>query len=192
MSTTNGEMAIKAAGYKEFYDRAQFDEAAQTLKRMKEHERVYALVEGHGNATDKREHPMNRAKSVLEVTNGIRRDIDTGKMKDDNGNAYSPSDRRVIQEMFEQIQMREARNAQIVLGLPGFTHLKIMPVEPVIRELEAKVPSIAEELDYRLRKARVKDFDEVRDGYADLKARVLEPDYVEDNPPRRKVGRRSP
>lgn len=192
MSTTNGEMAIKAAGYKEFYDRAQFDEAAQTLKRMKEHERVYALVEGHGNATDKREHPMNRAKSVLEVTNGIRRDLDTGKMKDDNGNAYSPSDRRVIQEMFEQIQMREARNAQIVLGLPGFTHLKIMPVEPVIRELEAKVPSIAEELDYRLRKARVKDFDEVRDGYADLKARVLEPDYVEANPPRRKVGRRSP
>ncbi|TXH10948.1 MAG: N-acetyltransferase [Hyphomicrobiaceae bacterium] len=192
MSTTNGEMAIKAAGYKEFYDRAQFDEAAQTLKRMKEHERVYALVEGHGNATDKREHPMNRAKSVLEVTNGIRRDLDTGKMKDDNGNAYSPSDRRVIQEMFEQIQMREARNSQIVLGLPGFTHLKIMPVEPVIRELEAKVPSIAEELDYRLRKARVKDFDEVRDGYADLKARVLEPDYVEANPPRRKAGRRSP
>ena len=65
MSTTNGEMAIKAAGCKEFYDQAQFDEAAQTLKRMKEHERVYALVEGHGNATDKREHPMNWAKSVL-------------------------------------------------------------------------------------------------------------------------------
>ena len=97
-------------------------------------------------------------------------------MKDDNGNAYSPSDRRVIQEMLSKSRCGSAQRADRVRA-PGFTHLKIMPVEPVIRELEAKVPSIAEELDYRLRKARVKDFDEVRDGYADLKARVLEPDY---------------
>lgn len=192
MSTTNGEMAVKAGGYKEFYDRGQFDEAGETLKRMKEHERVYALLEGHGTTYDKRMHPMNRARDVLTVSNGIRRDLDTGKLKDDQGNAYSPSDRRVIQETIENLQMREARNAQIVMGVPGYAHLKIMPTEPTLKELEAKVPSLFEELDFRLRKKKVQDFDAVRAEYIDLKARVLEPDYAAENTPRRKVGRRAP
>lgn len=192
MSESSGKYALNAKGYQEFYDRGQFVEADEMLKRMTENERAYALLEGHGSASEKRNHPMTRARQVLSTTNGIRRDLDTGKLKDDNGNEYSSSDRRVIQEAIEQIQMREARNALVVLREKGYEGKKIMPVEPIMREIEAKIPSIAEEIEYRLRHAKVREFEDVAQDWPALKADVLAPGYGPDHQPRRKVGRRAP
>ena len=196
MSQTNGQMTGKAKSYKEFMDSQQYSEASELLRKAPENERAFALLQYHGTTSDKASHPMTRANAVLSVTNGIRRELDRGILKDDEGNAYSPSNRRVIQEMIEQIQMREARNAQIVIGERGYTHMKILDVEPVMAELAKKVPSLAAELEYRLSKpvpflGKIKSFEDVREGWPDLKQKVLEPDFAGDNPTRRKVGRKS-
>ena len=196
MSQSNGEMSGLAKSYKEFTDSQQYSEAAALLRKAPENDRIFALLQYHGSPADKAEHPMTRANSVLSVTNGIRRELDRGVLRDENGNLYSPSNRRVIQEMIEQIQMREARNAQIVIGASGYTNMKIMPTEPVLDELMKKVPSLAAELDYRLSKpvpflGKIKSFDEVRYGWPDLKQRVLEPNFAGDNPTHRTVGRKS-
>ena len=191
MGMTDGELARVANSYKELWDRGQRLEAQTLLDNRSEEQKVYALLEGHATANEKRMHPMNRARDVISVTSGIRREIDTGELTQSSRAQYSPSDRRVINEIIEMIQMREARNALITIEAPGFKHLRVLDVEPVMEELRSKSPDLYDELQIRLAERKVRDFETVRAEWPDLKARVLEPNFADDRPSRRKSGRRS-
>ena len=191
MGQTDGELSRVATSYKELWDRGQYLEASNLLEKRSENQKVYALLEGHGRAADKRLHPMNRAKDILSVTSGIRRELGSGELTKPDRTEYGPSDLRVITEMIEAIQMREARNAMIVTGQPGFKHMTLLDVQPVMAELRAKAPDLADELEYRLADKKIQDFEDVRAGWPELKATVLAPGYAEDHPSRREAGRRS-
>lgn len=191
MARTDGEMSMVANSYKERWDRGEYLEATQLLSRRSEQQRAYALLEGHGSAAEKRLHPMNRARDILSTTNSIKRELATGELKRADGTAYSPSDRRTILQMIEQVQMREARNAMVMIGLPGYAQRKILDNEPIWKELQAKAPDLWVELDYRLNKKKIQPMDVIRTEWPALRQRVMAPGYAEQNPPTRASGRRS-
>lgn len=172
----------KAKTYADEMDASSPVLADLALKNATPDQKAYALLQYHGSAYDKGQHPLSRAQEVLTITRAITREMQDSKLRNTDDLPFSPSDQRTVQEMFRQIQMREARNAMIVIGEKGYKGLKIMPVDGVLRELEAKAPEIFEVFERRMRKGKVADFDEVRNGWPTLKAEILAPGYAEEHP----------
>ena len=87
----------------------------------------------------------------------------------------SPAKQREVNEILEDYAMREARNALIAIGHPGWKQKGIMGTEGLIGELRAAAPEVAEELEYRLRKGRSKvlSFDVVRSLWPEVRERLL-------------------
>jgi hypothetical protein len=71
--------------------------------------------------------------------------------------------------------MREARNAQIALGKPGWANASVMPNDMLMAELRAAVPAVADELDYRLRHGKGTSYvySGVADQWPDVRRHLL-------------------
>jgi hypothetical protein len=70
--------------------------------------------------------------------------------------------------------MREARNALIVIGEPGWGQREIFETDSLTNELHDALPDLAEEFDARIDKKKIYDFQAVKDGWPDLKDRLLQ------------------
>jgi hypothetical protein len=194
MSRYTGEFEGASSALKKLYDegRENSPEADALLESMNDNERAFALLELYEDKISvRRMHPLNRAMDIISVSNGIRKELLTGELKKADGSAYSPREMRQIQETIELIQLREARNALIAIGHPGWSHMRVLDGEAPHRELEALVPDLAEEYNFRLGKKKLPSFEEVREGWPDLKREILDPDYRLINEPKRKRGRQS-
>jgi hypothetical protein len=82
---------------------------------------------------------------------------------------------KIVNEILEDLSMREARNALIVVGHPGWAQKKIMPTEGLLAELRAVSPDVADELGIRLKKGRNKvyPFEGVRQAWAKAREELL-------------------
>lgn len=191
MGYTNADFTQAANGYKERLDRGQTLEAQEFIKRLTPNERAYAVLENVGTADERRQHPMNRAKDIISVTNGLRRELATGELKRADGQPYSPNERTMIDQAIEQLQMREARNALVVIGHPGFGQLRVMPSAPVLEEIAKSLPDFNEEMETRLAKKKIVPFEDVQAGWPDLKASLLDGSFEGDREVTRKRGRQA-
>jgi hypothetical protein len=176
-TATNFEQGFRR--YEHHVEAQSPSEAAQALGRLREHERVYALINEHHDVDAKRLHPMRRAADVARVVSGMRREMLNGDLENTQFEgapafAQSPAVERQISTVLSRIQHREMANALTMVGERGYGPRALRDVEASFLELRAMAPDVADELLTRLRQARVYDVATVRDGYLELQSRVLD------------------
>ncbi|MCK9549143.1 LPD38 domain-containing protein [Aquamicrobium sp.] len=166
MSMDGGKYVQAANGYRELLRAGNEVGAKDLLDGLDQERRAYALLEGHFKEKDQDIHPMNRARQVIGAMSGIRREMVLDRLvKQSTANkkhtepekiALEPSKQKIVNEILEDIAMREARNALVVVQHPGWKNKSILPTDGLLAELRAAVPEVADELDYRLNKGRYK------------------------------------
>lgn len=189
MSQDGGEYVRAGAGYKELADAGKINpgysrDARDLLDRLTPDQRAYAIVEGAFKEGEQDLHPLNRARQVLSAMSGIRKDLmldrlvrqeTTKRGRTPEKLVLSPSKQKAVNEILEDLGMREARNALIAIGHPGWKNRDMMPTDGLITELKAASPEIAKELEYRLAKGRNKvySFDAVKALWPEARDRLL-------------------
>jgi N12 class adenine-specific DNA methylase len=164
-------------------------EAKSFMERLTDDQKAYAYLEGGWfDEKDKDLHPVHRSRQVLQAIAGVRKDIlmdnlvkrstvpdRRHKFREPEKVTLSPSDQRVVNEILEDLSMREARNALIVTGHPGWAQKEILGTDGLVKELRSKAPAVAEELEARLTKGRTKvvPFEKVQEAWPEARARIL-------------------
>ena len=185
MSEDNGRYVTAAKGYDRYLKEFKSPRDAQRfLATLDDDRKAYALLEHHYREQDQDMHPLNRARQVISAMTGIRRQMAEGTLvkeaTDKRGRevekiVLAPSVQRVVNEILEDMAMREARNAQVILGKPGWRERAEMPTDGLMKELEAAAPEVAEELRWRLSHGRNKvySYEGVKRTWPDVKRRLL-------------------
>lgn len=188
MSQDNGSYAEAYKGYHNLLDVQKSQRDAQAmLMKLDPDKRAYAVLMEHYKEQDKDLHPMHRAEQAIGAINGIRRQMAEGhlfrdatmkKGKEADRIVVSPSTQRIVNEVLEDMAMREARNAQVVLGKPGWANAGEMRTEGLWKELRAASPDVADELEYRLThgKHKVYSYDAVKAAWPQVKQHLLTED----------------
>lgn len=170
MSQEGGKFIQAAAGYKALLDQGRAAEARDFLGTLKSpEEKAFAILSGHFQEKDVDIHPLHRARQVMSAMSAIRQDMlreslikqstawdKRHQSREPERIVLSPAKQKTVNEILEDLSMREARNALIVIKQPGWAQKKVMPTEPLLRELRAAAPEVADELEYRLSKGRTK------------------------------------
>ena len=168
MSGDGGKFKQAAEGYKDQLDAGKLRDARDFLETLKPEEKAWALLAGQFKEKDRDIHPLHRAQQVMSAMAGIRKDMllerlikqDSAPERRGEGEperiVLSPSKQKIVNEILEDLSMREARNALIVLGHPGWAQKKISRTDGLLKELDAAAPEVAEELQYRLKHGRTK------------------------------------
>lgn len=189
MKMDGGEYVSAAEGYKTLRNTGRGAEARDLLANVSDDQRAYAVLEGDFTEKEQDINPLNRAKQVMSAMSGLRKEMVLGKLykggltpKDAEKKGSEaeeiilpPSKQKIVNEILEDLSMREARNALIVVGLPGWQQKDIMPTEGLMDELAAAAPEVAEELELRLTKGRNKvyPFEGVRKVWGEARDRLL-------------------
>lgn len=151
----------------------------QFLATLDEDKRAYALLEGSSSAGNKRLHPLNRLKDVIAVTGDIQRDIllerlaDTSVKSDPTRIVLSPAKNDEVRDLMAKIAAIEANNSMVLMGHKQFAGRGYIDLQPTLDTLRASAPAVADEYENRLRRKKVRDFDEVRSTWPTLKADLL-------------------
>jgi hypothetical protein len=189
MKTEGGEYVAAAEGYKMLRNTGRGAEARDLLENVTDDQRAYAILEGEFSEKQQDINPLNRAKQVMSAMSGIRKEMVMGKLYKGGLNPKDaekkgadaeeiilpPSKQKIVNEILEDLSMREARNALIAVGLPGWQQKALMPTEGLMDELRAAAPEVAEELELRLTKGRNKvyPFEGVRKVWPEARDRLL-------------------
>jgi hypothetical protein len=189
MKMSGGEYTSAAEGYKMLRNTGRGAEARDLLANVTDDQRAYAILEGEFTEKEQDINPLNRAKQVMSAMSGIRKEMVMGKLykggltpkdaekkgADAEEIVLQPSKQKIVNEILEDLSMREARNALVAVGLPGWQQKEIMPTEGLMKELEAAAPEVAEELALRLTKGRNKvyPFEGVRRAWAGAREELL-------------------
>jgi hypothetical protein len=188
MAQDGGKFTSAAAGYKNLKRAGDNRGARDLVDYLGDEEKAYAYLEGEFKEDDQDLHPLNRARQVMAAASGIRKEMVLGhlykqgsvpdanhKYREPEQIIIPPAKQKIVNEILEDLAMREARNALIVIQEPGWTQKSIMPTEDLLTELRASVPEVADEFEIRLTKGRNKvyPFEGVRKAWPEAKSRLL-------------------
>ncbi len=178
---SGGKFSQSAQGYKQYINQGLTLEASEFINGLDPDKKAYAILEGHFKSNLKRLHPLNRARDVVGVANGIRKQINLDRLVNERSEKpieLTPSQKHNAIQILSDIQNREMRNALVLMGVEGWAQKKMMPVEPVLEELKKELPTVYKEYLQRQKtktgKAKVYPFDRVRKAWPKMKKRLLE------------------
>lgn len=188
MNNDSGRFAAAAEGYKRLMDEQKSPRDAQRmLMGLDDERRAYVLLQYYYKEKDKDMHPLNRAKQAISAYNAVRRQMSQDELYVERENkrglkgldatkiSVAPSTQRIVNEILEDLSMREARNAQIALDKPGWEGRQEMPTDGLMNELRAAAPEVADELQYRLSHGRYKvyPFEGVKEVWPEVRRQLL-------------------
>jgi hypothetical protein len=185
MGQDSGTYTTAANGYhKQLAEFKSPRDAQALLMQMDDDHKAYALLMHHYKEQDHDLHPLHRAQQAISAMSAIRRQMvldtfykesTTKHGRDGEKIVVSPSTQRVVNEILEDMSMREARNAQIVMGKPGWAGRDELPNDGLWKELRASAPEVAEELQYRLTHGRNKvySYEAVKAAWPEVKKHLL-------------------
>ena len=178
---SGGKFTQAAEGYKN-YIKQQNDPlgAAEFLATLNDEEKAFAILsqsQTERNSKFRKIHPLIRAQQTVGIANSLRKGLNLDRLDNTETKermVISPSMRREAITILTNLQMREARNALIATQVPGWKQRKIMPVDGVMKELEAAAPPIFEEYERRRTKAKLPSFEDVLTQWPDARKEILE------------------
>lgn len=189
MSPSSGEYAQAAAGYKRLYEAGRADprtsiEAQALLNNLPDDQKAYAILETNFSEKHQDLNPLNRARQVLSAASGIRKEMIMGEItmqstkkkgRDPETLPLTISQKRAVNEIMEDIAMREARNSLIVTGIEGWAQKSISSTSGLWEELRRVSPEVAEEFEERLSTGRNKvySFEAVKELWPEARKRLL-------------------
>jgi hypothetical protein len=190
MSGSGGELIQVAEGYKSLVRAGKARDARDFIEDLPDEERAYAVLEGEFTEKEQDLHPLNRARQVMQAASGLRKEMVSGSIvkqgternlknrrsgREAEEIAIAPATGKVINEILEDISMREARNALIVTGATGWEQKDIMATDQLLAELRAASPEVADEFEARLAGGRNKvySFEAVKKLWPEARDRLV-------------------
>ncbi len=101
-------------------------------------ERAYALLEATGTTFDRRQHPLKRLRSIVDVTHDMESDIALRRFGDSTDPlaqrpiVLTPDQRVQVRQALALVRTVEANNAFVALGIRQFASLNQQEVKPAI------------------------------------------------------------
>ena len=178
VAPSTGTFEGAAKSYQAFLDTGRDGEAAEYLADLGEEQRIYLTSRflDSKQAQAKKLHPLDRARRAIRALSNLRKDLADDALIDGDGPlSHIPrNDRGAMVDILEDIEVKEARNALVMLKQPGWDFRGVMDVKGHYRELEALNPKILDELADRYATAGVVPFKTVQDVWPDYRQRLLE------------------
>lgn len=154
-----GEMARLATDYKAALDDKTYRTASDILAGNDDQAVSYALLEAHMTASEKRVHPLNRARDAIGVLGNVRRELIDDKVEwrdADRTTRLSPASKAEVEDVLSRLSAIEARNSLIWSGVKGWSGVKeVIPSAPVWAELRDASPQIYDEVRSRYGEKKV-------------------------------------
>jgi N12 class adenine-specific DNA methylase/predicted kinase len=169
-----------AAGYDIILKNRGQIEANQFLATLDEDHRAYALLMGSSLTSERRLHPLNRLEDVLGAVKSVERDVimerldNTEVPSDPERIALAPQKAAEIRDILAQIKGIEAHNTMVAMGYKQFAGRAMQDVKPAYALLQASSPETARELEQRMSRRKVQDFEDVMAGWPEIKTRLLD------------------
>lgn len=182
VSETTGEFAKAANTYDDLVKHGGPGAAEQMLASKDENTKAFAMMKAYFKPEVERLNPLVRAKDSIAVMSALRKELAGNKVVDSENSdkeeevylTLTPTQRQMAQEFLARVQMIEARNSLIVMGVPGWQQKTMMETASLYEDIRSTSPELADELEARMKEKKVYDFDAVREAWPDVKARVLE------------------
>lgn len=182
VSESTGEFAKAAKTYQDLAENGAPGAGEQMLASKDENTKAFALMQAHFKPDVERLNPLVRAKDSIAVMSALRKELAGNKVVSSEDSTdeeqvtltLNPTQRKMAQEFLARLQMIEARNSLVVMGVPGWKQKTLMETASLYEDLRTTSPELADEMEARMVKKKVYDFEAVREAWPDVKARVLE------------------
>jgi hypothetical protein len=182
VSESTGEFAKAAKTYQDLAENGAPGAGEQMLASKDENTKAFALMQAHFKPNVERLNPLVRAKDSISVMSALRKELAGNKVVSSEDSTdeeqvtltLNPTQRKMAQEFIARLQMIEARNSLVVMGVPGWKQKTMMETASLYEDLRATSAELADELEARMVKKKVYDFEAVREAWPEVKARVLE------------------
>jgi hypothetical protein len=172
VSTRTGKLEGARRSYQALVEAGDAARAADFLAAQDAITRTW-IAAGPLDASVRRIHPFERARGAVTAINMLRRDMAGGTIRTAKGDiTVSAVDRGAADDILEDLAMTEARNALVMLKVPGWDGRQMIETATYFRELQAISPDLSRALADRLATARVLPLDAVERLWPELDARL--------------------
>jgi hypothetical protein len=122
----------------------------------------------------RRLHPLARARNAVTAINDLRRDMMQSGIETAEGRIeISRASRGVADDILEDLAMTEARNALVMMQVPGWQGREVMETAGYYRELQSVSPELARALADRFATAKVVPLDTMEKLWPEAEKRLL-------------------
>lgn len=175
VSEQNGSFEQASRSWRAMMEAGDDARAADYLAKLPSEERVY-LTALSMPAEVKRIHPLYRARLAVKAIGALRRDLVGGRLvnADDDPVPIGRADAGAADDILSDLAMAEARNALVLLKVPGWANRAPIDTSTFHRELEAVSPGLYGLLADRYATAHVVPRPTVEEFWPELRARLLE------------------
>ncbi|WP_336800483.1 LPD38 domain-containing protein [Kaistia sp. MMO-174] len=175
VSEQNGSFEQAARSWRALMDAGDEARAADYLASRPTEERAY-LTALSMPADVKRIHPLYRARLAVKAIGALRRDLVGGRLvnADDEPVEISRADAGAADDILSDLAMAEARNALVLLKVPGWANRTVVDTSTYHRELQAVSPGLYGLLADRYATASVLPRETVESSWPELRKRLLE------------------
>ena len=127
------------------------------------------------DAKARRLHPFERARDAVSAINGLRREMMTPSIATAAGTVTAGrAERGAADDILSKLAMTEARNALVLMQVPGYEGRPVIDISTFHRELQAASPNIHRALADRYASANVAPFALVERKWPDFERRLAE------------------
>jgi Large polyvalent protein associated domain 38 len=133
------------------------------------------IAAGAAKPDIRRIHPYMRARSAVSAINDLRRDIVQSTIETASGTINVPAQQRgAADDILSKLAMTEARNALVMMKVPGWADRTVMETAGYYRELQSLSPDMAKALADRFATAKVLPLDIVEKLWPETQRRLLQ------------------
>lgn len=173
VGTRSGKLEGARRSYQSMVDGGDPAGAADYLAQQDAITRAWVAA-GSVKAEVRRVHPFIRARSSVEAINQLRREMSGSTIRTASGEIeVNRVERGAADDILEDLAMTEARNALVMMGVPGWKGREMIETATYFRELEAASPALARALADRFATAKVLPMDAVERIWPEFEARLL-------------------
>ena len=173
VGTRSGKLEGARRSYQSMVDGGDPAGAADYLAQQDAITRAWVAA-GSVKAEVRRVHPFIRARSSVEAINQLRREMSGSGIRTASGEIeVNRVERGAADDILEDLAMTEARNALVMMGVPGWKGREMIETATYFRELEAASPALAQALADRFATAKVLPMDAVERIWPEFEARLL-------------------
>jgi hypothetical protein len=179
-STLNGTLRTAEVSYKRYLEAGNEQAANAFLDTLDEDARSYALLNANFEAEYKRLNPFYRTRQVNTIVSAMRRELVTDLGIDDtavknSGDTIKLSRRQKneLDTALSEYARREMRNTLIAMKQPGWNGKRRLRTDTTLDLIGSIDPRVREELDRRVKKAKVYDAETVYEYWPEVKNRLI-------------------
>jgi hypothetical protein len=180
-STTTGSLRRAETTYRNYIEAGRERAASNYLDELDGDEKAYAILNAHFKADYKKLNPTYRVRQLTTIISAMRRELysDLGVENSMKGMETEPfmlsaKEKADVDELFSELARREVRNTLIYSKAPGWSGKKPLDTETTLDIMRATMPSIAEEYERRVKKAKVYSAETVQDYWPEVRDRLIQ------------------